>query len=425
MLGAGVTREPSDPPRRAANVTKASRGTTIAGLDIGTTKTCAVVATSSPAGLEIIGVGEAPSTGLRKGVITDLEETVRSIEAATEKAERMAGLHISHVYVGITGEHVTSTNNRGVVAISGDDREVVRGDVKRVVEASKLIDVGADRQIIHALPRHFAVDGQDGVTDPIGMSGARLEVDTHIITGGNTFITNVLKCVHRAGLEPAGIVFEPLASSAATLLSEEKHVGVLLLDIGGGTTDIAVYAGGGAIHTSTIPVGGNILSNDVAVGLKTTFAEAERVKRAIASAIVDEGGDEFTVKTLDGRTSGPVSRSTLRSIVAPRLLEIFRLTKAQLANRLPRDVMLAEVVLTGGGANLHGIERAAADFFGIPARIGVPTAVGGLIDAVKGPEYATAVGLVLFGPKGDGAVWHDGHRTLFGKVAGWFGDLWN
>ena len=407
-------------------MTKSSWGTTIAGLDIGTTKTCAVVATSTPQGLDIIGVGEAPCAGLRKGVITDLEETVRSIEAATEKAERMAGVHISHVYVGVTGEHVQSTNNRGVVAISGDDHEVVRGDVRRVVEASKLIEIGADRQIIHALPRHFTVDGHDGVTDPIGMSGARLEVDTHIITGGNTFITNVLKCVHRAGLEPAGIVFEPLASSAATLLAEEKHVGVLLLDIGGGTTDIAVYAGGGAIFTSTIPVGGNILTNDIAIGLKTTFSDAEIVKRTIASAMNDETGEEFTVKTLDGRTSESLSRQQLRAIVAPRLLEIFRLAKGQVAAHLPREVMLAEVVLTGGGAHLNGIERAAAEFFGMPARVGVPTTIGGLTDAVRQPEYATAVGLVLFGPKGDGAIWNSANgRTFFGKVAAWFGDLWN
>jgi cell division protein FtsA len=409
-------------------LSKSQWGATIAGLDIGTTKTCAVVATVAAGGLEIIGVGEAPSTGLRKGVITDLEETVRSIEAATEKAERMAGVHISHVYVGVTGEHVQSTNNRGVVAISGEDREVVRADVKRVVDASKLINVGAERQIIHALPRQFTVDGHDGVTDPVGMSGARLEVDTHIITGGNSFITNVLKCVHRAGLEPAGIVFEPLASSAATLLAEEKHVGVLLLDIGGGTTDVAVYSGGGAIHTSTVPVGGNILTNDIALGLKTSTAEAEQLKRTVASAVNDEhfGSADFPVKTLDGRTSLTVTRAQLRAIVAPRVLEIFRLAKAQLAERLPRDVILAEVVITGGGAHLHGIEQAAAEFFGLPARVGVPTAIGGLTDAVKQPEFATAVGLVIFGPKGDGATWHHGRRSsVFGKVTAWFGDLWN
>ena len=262
-----------------------ARGEIIAGLDIGTTKTCAVIAASGPDGLEIIGIGEAPSTGMRKGVVTDLEETVRAIEAATERAERMAGVHISHVYVGVTGEHIQSTNNRGVVAVSGEDREVIAADVKRVVDASKIINLAADRQIIHALPRHYTIDGQDGVTDPVGMSGGRLEVDTHIITGGSTFIANVLKCVHRAGLEPAGIVFEPLASSAATLLSEEKHVGCVLLDIGGGTTDIAVFAGGGVIHSATIPVGGNILSNDIALGLKTTSAEAENVKRTYGSGL--------------------------------------------------------------------------------------------------------------------------------------------
>ncbi|MGP6190302.1 MAG: cell division protein FtsA [Vulcanimicrobiaceae bacterium] len=409
-------------------MSKSSRGATIAGLDIGTTKTCAVVAASTPEGLDIIGVGEAPSTGLRKGIITDLEETVRAIEAATEKAERMAGVHISHVYVGVTGEHVQSTNNRGVVAISGEDREVVRADVRRVVEASKLINVGADRQIIHALPRQFTVDGHDGVSDPIGMSGSRLEVDTHLITGGNTFITNVLKCVHRAGLEPAGLVFEPLASSAATLLPEEKHVGVVLLDIGGGTTDVAVYAGGGAIHTSTIPVGGNILTNDIALGLKTSFADAETIKRQFGSALGDHKGEaEFPVKTLDGRSTRNVSRAQLRAIVAPRLLEIFRLARAQIVDKIPRDVLLAEIVLTGGGAHLHGIEQAASDFFGIPARVGVPTAIGGLTDTVKQPEYATAVGLVLFGPKGDGAPWFRNGRSrgVFTKIASWFGDLWD
>ena len=401
-------------------------GVPIVGLDIGTTKTCAVVATLTASGLDIIGVGEAPSNGLRKGVITDLEETVRSIEAATERAERMAGVHISHVYVGVTGEHVTSLNNRGVVAITGEDREVVRNDVTRCVDASKIIDVGPERQIIHALPRHFTVDGHDGITDPIGMSGSRLEVDTHIITGGNSFITNVLKCVHRAGLEPAGIVFEPLASSAATLLSEERHVGVVLLDIGGGTTDVAVYSGGGAVHTSTIPVGGNILTSDIALGLRTSTSEAETIKRTIASAShEDREQTDFTVRTLDGRTERTVTRAQLRAIVAPRILEIFRMAKAQILERLPRDIMLAEVVITGGGAHLFGIEQAASEFFGMPARIGVPTAIGGLTDAVKKPEFATAVGLVLFGPKGDGATWNGNSRTVFGKIAVWFGDLWN
>jgi cell division protein FtsA len=409
-------------------VNKSTWGPTVAGLDIGTTKTCAIVAASTgDGGLEVIGIGEAPSAGLRKGVITDLEETVRSIEAATEKAERMAGVHVSQVYVGVTGDHVQSTNNRGVVAVSGEEREVARGDVRRVVEASKLIEIGLDRQIVHALPRYFTVDGHEGVTDPIGMSGARLEVDTHIVTGGNSFITNVLKCVHRAGLAPAGIVFEPLASSASTLLAQEKQAGVALLDIGGGTTDVAVYAGGCAVHTSTIPVGGNILSNDIALGLKTSFGEAEKIKCTIASGQNGQPADaEFDVTTLDGRTTNRVRHAHLRAIVMPRLHEIFRMAKTRIVERLPRDVIVAEIVITGGGAHLHGIEQAAAEFFGLPARIGVPTAIGGLSAAITKPEFATAVGLVMFGPRCQAAHYNGSrNRRVFGKVAGWFGDLWN
>jgi cell division protein FtsA len=406
-----------------------ARGEIIAGLDIGTTKTCAVIAASGPDGLEIIGIGEAPSTGMRKGVVTDLEETVRAIEAATEKAERMAGVHISHVYVGVTGEHIQSTNNRGVVAVSGEDREVISADVRRVVDASKIINLAADRQIIHALPRHYTIDGQDGITDPLGMSGGRLEVDTHIITGGSTFISNVLKCVHRAGLEPAGIVFEPLASSAATLLSEEKHVGCVLLDVGGGTTDIAVFANGGVIHSSTIPVGGNILTNDIALGLKTTSAEAENVKRTYGSGLMrpDEADQMFHVKTLDGRSTREVTSAQLRAIVLPRVLEMFRLSKANILEHLPRDQVLSEVVITGGGAHLRGIETTAAEIFGLPVRIGVPATIAGLTDSVKQPEYATAVGLVLFGPRGEASPHLNGRSGggTFAKLWTWFTSIWN
>ncbi|MGA3038696.1 MAG: cell division protein FtsA [Vulcanimicrobiaceae bacterium] len=403
------------------------RSQTLAGLDIGTTKTCAVVAAAGPAGLEIIGVGEAPSTGLRRGVVTDLEETVKAIEAATERAERMAGVSISQVYVGVTGEHIQSTNNRGIVAVSGEEREVVHGDVRRVLDASKIINLAADRQIIHALPRHYTVDGHEGVTDPVGMSGGRLEVETHIVTGGTTFIANVLKCVHRAGLETAGLVFEPLASSAATLLPEEKHVGVILLDIGGGTTDIAVYVGGGAIHTGTLPVGGNILTNDIALGLKTNFAEAENVKRTYGSAAKFELGDEtsFSVKTLDGRNSRMVTTQELRAIIEPRISEMFRMARAHISEHVARDMILGEVVLTGGGARLSGIDAAASEIFGLPTRIGYPSTLAGLNDAVKQPEYATAVGLVMFGPKSDGAPTNGHRRGIIGRLGTWVGDLWN
>jgi cell division protein FtsA len=341
----------------------------------------------------------------------------------------MAGVHLSHVYVGVTGEHIRSTNNRGVVAVSGDEREVIAADVRRVVDASKIINLAADRQIIHALPRHYTVDGQDGVTDPLGMSGSRLEVDTHIITGGATFIANVLKCVHRAGLEPAGIVFEPLASSAATLLSEEKHVGCVLLDIGGGTTDIAVFAGGGVIHSATIPVGGNILTNDIALGLRTTSAEAENIKRTYGSGLMrpDEAEQTFHVKSLDGRSTREVTSAQLRVIVLPRVLEMFRLAKSNIVEYVPRDQVLSEIVITGGGAHLRGIETTAAEIFGLPVRIGVPSTIAGLTDSVKQPEYATAVGLVLFGPRGEASPHLNGRAGggAFAKLWTWFTSIWN
>ena len=402
---------------------------TITGLDIGTTKTCAVVASVTPEGLDIIGVGEAPSTGLRRGVITDLEETIRSIEAAMERAERMAGVQISQAYVGVTGEHVQSTNNRGVVAIAGEEREVGAGDVRRCVDVSKLIDVAADRQIVHALPRRFSVDGHEGVADPVGLSGGRLEVETHIVTAGSAFIANVLKCVRRAGLEPAGLVFEPFASSAAVLLHEEKQVGVVLLDIGGGTTDLVVYSEGGVVHSAAIPVGGNILTNDIAVGLKTAFAEAETIKRTYGMGLSEDGEADagFPVRMLDGRVKQMVTRAQLRAVVAPRMFELFRMVKAHIGEHVPRDHAIAEVVLTGGGANMRGIERFAGEHFGVPVRVGVPTAVGGLMDAIKQPQYATAVGLALFGSKGEGGlngVRRRKHGILTG-VTGWLSDLWN
>jgi cell division protein FtsA len=402
---------------------------TVCGLDIGTTKTCAVVAVDGPNGLEIVGVGEAPSMGMRKGVVVDLDETIKSIEAATEKAERMAGFHVSDVFVGITGDHIRSTNNRAVVAVSGDDREVSAVDVRRVVDASKIINLPADRQIIHALPRFFTVDGQDGVDDPVGMAGGRLEVDTHLITGGSTFITNVLKCVHRAGLEAAGLVFEPLASSASTLMAEEKQVGVVLLDIGGGTTDIAVFSLGSAILTSTIPVGGNILTNDISLGLKTSLAEAEEVKKRFGAGVRDATNEEtFPVRTLDGRATKDATTAQLRQIVVPRVLETLRMAKTKIVENVPRDLVLGEVVLTGGGSLLPGIEPIAEDVFGLPVRVGMPRTVGGLTDAMTQPQYATAIGLVIFGANGAhedaGGVRRRG-GSFFNRIRTWLGDLWN
>ncbi|HEY2477037.1 MAG TPA: cell division protein FtsA [Candidatus Cybelea sp.] len=396
---------------------------TLCGLDIGTTKTCMVVATAGPAGLEIVGFGEAPTLGMRKGVVVDLDETIKSIEAATERAERMAGVHFNETLVGITGEHIRSTNNRAVVAVSGEDREVTSGDVRRVIDASKIINLPSDRQIIHALPRYFTVDGQEGVSDPIGMSGGRLEVDTHIVTGSTSFITNVLKCVERAGLETTGVVFEPLASSAATLLQEEKQVGVVLLDIGGGTTDIAVYSLGSAIYTATIPVGGNILTSDISLGLKTTLAEAEAVKKRLGAT---ESGQPFAVRTLDGRATREHSTAELRQIVLPRVLETLRMARQKIVENVPRDLVLGEVVLTGGGALLPGIEPIAEEVFSLPVRVGSANSIGGLTETMTSPQYATALGLVVFGANGHGddAVHARRRAGLAGRIQRWLADLW-
>ncbi len=397
---------------------------TVCGLDIGTTKTCTVVAVAGPSGLEIVGMGEAPSLGMRKGVVVDLDETIKSIEAATEKAERMAGIHFGEVFVGITGDHIRSTNNRAVVAVSGEDREVTTGDVRRVIDASKIINLPSDRQIIHALPRYFTVDGQEGVSDPIGMAGGRLEVDTHIITGSTSFITNVLKCVQRAGLETLGVVFEPLASSAATLMREEKQVGVVLLDIGGGTTDIAVYSLGSAIYTATIPVGGNVLTSDISLGLKTTLAEAEDVKKRLGAA---RGDESFAVRTLDGRSTREHTTAELRQIVVPRVVETLRMARQKIVDNVPRDLVLGEIVITGGGALLPNIEPLAEEVFGLPVRIGTAKTIGGLTDAMTAPQYATAIGLVLFGANGDrdDAV-RVGRRRggIMARAQRWLADLW-
>ncbi|NNM93519.1 MAG: cell division protein FtsA [Candidatus Eremiobacteraeota bacterium] len=400
---------------------------TLCGLDIGTTKTCVVVAAEGPNGLEILGFGEAPSLGMRRGVVIDLEQTVKSIEAATEKAERMSGVHIEEAIVGITGEHVRSVNNRGVVSVANDDREVEAIDVERVVDASKIINVPSDRQIVHALPRFFTVDGQDGILDPVGMAGGRLEVDTHIVTAASSFLSNVLKCVHRAGIESAGIVFEPLASAAATLLPEEQHVGVLLLDIGGGTTDIAVYSGGSALYTATIPVGGQTLTNDISLGLKTSLAQAQEVKHRFG---VGDGqgaaARTFPLQSLDGRTQREASTHELNSIVVPRVLETLRMARAKVLENVPRDLVVGEVVLTGGGAQLPGLEAIAEKTFEAPVRIGIPANLGGPIDALAFPQYATAIGLVLFARKSElTGVESARNGSLFTRLRGWLAALWN
>ena len=398
---------------------------TVCGLDIGTTKTCTVVASNGPNGLEIVGFGEAPSLGMRKGVVVDLEETIKSIEAATEKAERMAGVHFNEVFVGITGDHIRSTNNRAVVAVSSDDREVTAGDVRRVIDASKIINLPSDRQIIHALPRYFTVDGQEGVSDPVGMAGGRLEVDTHIVTGSTSFITNVLKCVQRAGLEALGVVFEPLASSAATLLQRgeagrrraaghrrrhDRHRGLL--------------AGQRDLHRDDS--GGRKRADQRHLARPQDDAWRRR-KRSRSASVPPRATLAFAVRTLDGRATREHSTADLRQIVVPRVLETLRMAKQKIVENVPRDLVLGEVVLTGGGAQLPGIGPIAEEVFGLPVRVGAPNAIGGLTDAMAAPQYATAIGLVLFGANGDrDDASRIGRRggAIAARVQRWLADLW-
>lgn len=373
----------------------------IAGLDVGTTKACCVVADADldTGAVDIIGVGLAPSEGLRRGVVVDLDATTEAIRTAVEKAQRMCGsVAIRSVVGGVTGEHVSSLNSRGVVAITSPDREITTQDVERVVEASKVIVIPPEREIIHAIPRGFAVDGQDGIRDPVGMSGSRLEVETHIVTGLSSFLDNVHKCIQRAGLAIDSTVLEPIATSEAALLPAERDLGVALIDIGGGTTDVAVFVGGEIYYTAVLPVGGAFVTRDIAVGLRADQHEAERVKiehGCALSSIVDEE-EAFEITSLGDGSPRELPRSILANIIEPRMQEILEMAREQIIKSGYYELLPAGVVLTGGGSQLPGTAELAQKVFGMPVRLGLPRNVGGLTDTVENPIYATAVGLVLY-----------------------------
>lgn len=382
-----------------------SRKEFIAGLDIGTTKTCCVLAdVDLDAGsVDIIGVGLTPSDGLRRGVVVDLDSTTEGIRTAIDKAQRMAGsVAIRSVVVGVTGEHISSLNSRGVVAITSSDREIGYSDVDRVIEASKVIVLPPEREIIHSIPRGFAVDGQDGVKDPIGMSGARLEVETHIVTGSSTFLDNVAKCVQRAGYAVDVTVLEPIATSESVVMPAEKDLGVALVDIGGGTTDVAVFTNGEIYYTSVLPVGGNHVTNDIAVGLRASRDEAERVKIARGSATADiVGPDEtFEITSLGSEESRELPREILAKIIEPRMQEILQMVREEVMKSGLLELLPAGCVLTGGGAMLPGTAELAEKILGMPVRLGEPRDVGGLRDTVDSPIHATAVGLVKYAARG-------------------------
>jgi cell division protein FtsA len=369
----------------------------IVGLDIGTTKICAIVAESGEKGADIIGIGTHPSKGLRKGVVVDIDATVDSIKHAVEEAELMADCEISSVYAGIAGGHIEGFNSHGIVAVK--DREVSKNDVRRVIDAAKAVAIPMDREVIHVIPQEFIIDDQDGIREPLGMSGVRLEAKIHIVTAAVTSAQNIVKCANQAGLNVVDIVLEPLASAEAVLAADERDLGVCLIDIGGGTTDLVVFADGSIKHTSVMGLGGYHVTNDIAVGLRTPFEEAERIKKrfGVASARYLGSDDVITVPSVGGRRPREVSRKILCEIIEPRVDEVLSLARQELLKAGLDDRIPSGVVLTGGCAALSGITELAEEIFESPVRSGTPTRVGGLQDVVRSPIYATGVGLVLYG----------------------------
>jgi cell division protein FtsA len=369
-----------------------------AGLDIGTTKISCIIADQNAAGeLRIVGVGNAPSEGLRRGAVVDLEKTVASITRAVEEAERMAGVQAKGVHAGIAGDHIRSLNSRGVVAVSRKDNEIHAADVTRVIEAAKAIAIPTDREIIHVIPQEFIVDDQDGIKDPVGMSGVRLEAEVHIITGAVTSARNICRAIQRAGLKVYDLTLEPLASAAAVLDDDETDLGVVLLDLGGGTTDVAVFHEGAVRHTCIIPFGGANVTSDIAIGLRTPIDKAEAIKIQFGSALASlvNGDESISVSGVGGRGDKEISRHVLASMIEPRMEEIFALANKEVRKNHFAPLIGGGVVLTGGTSLLPGVAELAEQVFEMPVRLGLPRGVGGLSANVCDPRYATGVGLVL------------------------------
>jgi len=371
----------------------------IVGLDIGTTKVCAVVGEARPDGVEIIGMGSHPSEGLRKGVVINIEYTVDSIKEALEEAETMAGCEISAVYAGIAGGHVKGFNSHGVIPLK--EKEVTRKDIERVIEAASAVAIPMDREVIHTLVQEFIVDEQDGIMDPLGMSGVRLETNIHIVTGAVTSAQNIIKCANRAGLDVCDIILQSLASSEAVLSKEERNLGAALIDFGGGTTDMAVFSKGAIKHTSVLPLGGDNLTYDIAVGLRTAKLEAEKIKIKYGCGLSSMIGKDETVEVpgVGGRKPRVLSRQILGEILEPRVEEIFSLIYDEILRSGHEDTITSGVVVTGGSAELLGVTEMAEQIFNAPARVGYPEGISGLVEVVNKPMYATAVGLVLYGAK--------------------------
>jgi cell division protein FtsA len=395
------------------------RNNIVVGLDIGTSKVCAVVGEMSERGVEVIGVGSHISQGLRKGVIINIESTVESIKKAVTEAGVMAGCEINSVFTGIAGSHIKGFNSHGIVAVK--NKEVSERDVERVMDAAKAVAIPMDREVLHILPQDYIIDDQDGIKEPLGMSGVRLEAKVHIVTGAVTSAQNIVKCCNRSGLNVADIVLEPLASAEAVLTEEEKELGVALVDMGGGTTDIALFHDGTVKHTSVLAIGGNHLTSDIAAGLRTPIAEAERIKQryGYARTSMVTRDERVEVPSVGGRSSRTVTRQILCEIIEPRLDEIFQLFRREIVKSGYEGSLSSGVVLTGGSTLLPGMIEMAEEVLGMPARQGLPMHVHGLTDVIASPIYATGVGLVLYGMnRQDKNFFRLRESNVFGKVKG-------
>ncbi len=370
----------------------------IVGLDIGTSKVVAIVGEISTEGTtDIIGIGSHPSSGLKKGVVVNIESTVQSIQRAVEEAELMAGCQIHSVFAGIAGSHIRSLNSHGIVAIR--DSEVNASDVERVIDAAKAVAIPADQRILHILPQEFIIDNQEGIREPVGMSGVRLEAKVHMVSGAVSAAQNIVKCIRRCGLEVDDIILEQLASSYSVLTEDEKELGVCIVDIGGGTTDIAIFTEGAIRHTAVIPIAGDQVTNDIAVALRTPTQHAEDIKIRYACALRQLTSLEDTIEVpgVGEREPRKMSRQTLAEVVEPRYEELFTLIQAELRRSGFEEIIPAGIVLTGGSSKMEGLIELAEEVFHMPVRLGLPQGVQGLVDVVRNPIHATGVGLLLYG----------------------------
>ncbi len=370
----------------------------VVGLDIGTTKICAIVGeVQSDGNVDIIGIGTSPSRGLRRGVVINIESTVSSIRRAIEEAEMMAGCEIKSCYIGIAGGHIKGINSHGIVAVK--EKEIRQDDIRRVIDAARAVVIPLDREVIHILPQEFIVDNQDGIKEPLGMSGMRLEAKVHLVTAACSSAQNLIKCANQTGLDVADLVLQPLASALAVLAEDEKDLGVVLVDIGGGTTDIAVFANGSIVHTAVLALAGNHITNDIAIGLRTPAPEAERlkIKHGCAMASMVDKDEMIEVPSVGGRSPRNLSRQILCEIIEPRVEEIFSLVKREIQRSGYEELLASGAVITGGSTIMEGMPELAEDVLGMPVRRGVPEKVQGLVDVVRSPVYATGVGLVHYG----------------------------